>query len=347
MQPHIYSLTPKAASLEELIRKAKSFVAATKASATLKAFRNEWRDFESLCRAHNLPSLPSTPESVALYIADRASRLASGTIARRLTSITKAHQAAGFTDSPATTRHFVVGETLGVSAAPSAPRSAERLRFSRQTSGGSSLPGARSCWAFGTQLWCWSASRADFGARSWRVSIYVTSSSPRTASSSPSANRRRTRRAPDEKWARPLEPVRIPARSGRCANGSTSRRPGLPGRSKIRPCIAAWPAQGFDRQAPQAYGRQGGIEGRGAWWPLLPRRLRHPGRHERRPRVHHHAPDGSQDHCAVAALHSVGRNLSRERCGRPRDLKSRPGNMKLQDLGSIKRRSPRSPVLPC
>ena len=57
-------------------------------------------------------ALPSTPETIALYIADRASTLASGTIARRLTSITKAHQAAGFTDSPATTRHFVVGETL-------------------------------------------------------------------------------------------------------------------------------------------------------------------------------------------------------------------------------------------
>jgi integrase len=52
------------------------------------------------------------PETVALYIADRASTLASGTITRRLTSITKAHQAAGFTSSPATTRHFVVGETL-------------------------------------------------------------------------------------------------------------------------------------------------------------------------------------------------------------------------------------------
>jgi hypothetical protein len=38
--------------------------------------------------------------------------LASGTITRRLTSISKAHQAAGFSDSPATTRHFVDGETL-------------------------------------------------------------------------------------------------------------------------------------------------------------------------------------------------------------------------------------------
>jgi site-specific recombinase XerD len=112
MQPHIYSLTPKAASLEELIQKARTFVAAAKAPATLKAYRNDWRDFESWCREHQLPSLPSTPESVALYIADRASTLASGTIARRLTSITKAHQAAGFEESPSSSHHFVVSETL-------------------------------------------------------------------------------------------------------------------------------------------------------------------------------------------------------------------------------------------
>jgi site-specific recombinase XerD len=112
MQTNSYPLAPRAASLEELIQQTKTFVAAAKAPATLKAYRNDWRDFESWCRAHQLPSLPSTAETVALYIADRASTLASGTIARRLTSITKAHQAAGFTDSPATTRHFIVGETL-------------------------------------------------------------------------------------------------------------------------------------------------------------------------------------------------------------------------------------------
>jgi integrase len=112
MQPPKYSLTPKPASIEELIQKAKTFVAAAKVPATLKAYRNDWRDFESWCREHQLRSLPSAPESVALYIADRASTLASGTITRRLTSITKAHQAAGFTNSPAATRHFIVGETL-------------------------------------------------------------------------------------------------------------------------------------------------------------------------------------------------------------------------------------------
>jgi len=112
MQPHPYSLAPKPASLEELIQRAKTFVAAAKAPATLKAYRNDWRDFELWCREHQLPFLPSTPETVALYIADRASTLASGTIGRRLTSITKAHQGAGHSDSPATTNHFIVGETL-------------------------------------------------------------------------------------------------------------------------------------------------------------------------------------------------------------------------------------------
>jgi integrase len=112
MKRSLCLLAPPVPSIEELIQKAKTFVAAAKAPATLKAYRNDWRDFESWCKTHQLPALPSTPETVALYIADRASALASGTIARRLTSITKAHQAAGFTDSPATTRHFVVGETL-------------------------------------------------------------------------------------------------------------------------------------------------------------------------------------------------------------------------------------------
>src|ERR1017187_4220956 len=98
MRPNIYSLTTPAVSLEELIQKAKTFVAADKAPATLKAYRNDWRDFESWCREHQLTALPATPETVALNIADRASTLASGTITRRVTSITKAHQAAGFTN---------------------------------------------------------------------------------------------------------------------------------------------------------------------------------------------------------------------------------------------------------
>jgi hypothetical protein len=47
-----------------------------------------------------------------MYIADSASKCAVSTITRRLTAITKAHQAAGYPNSPSTTKHFIVGETM-------------------------------------------------------------------------------------------------------------------------------------------------------------------------------------------------------------------------------------------
>ena len=57
--------------------------------------------------------MPSAPQTIALYIASCVvARLAPATIARRLASISKAHQAASFEDSPASTKHFVVGEVL-------------------------------------------------------------------------------------------------------------------------------------------------------------------------------------------------------------------------------------------
>ena len=112
MQSHNCSLVPQLFSLEELILKAKAFVVFAKAPATLKAYRSDWRDFEAWCRVRQLQALPASTQTVALYITDRASTLASGTITRRLTSITKAHQSASFTDSPASTRNFIVGETL-------------------------------------------------------------------------------------------------------------------------------------------------------------------------------------------------------------------------------------------
>lgn len=99
-------------TLEELLERAKQFGMHARAHATEKAYNSDWRDFEGWCQSHDLASLPATPETVALYIADRASTLASATITRRLTSITNAHRDAGFQDSPATTRHRIVGQTL-------------------------------------------------------------------------------------------------------------------------------------------------------------------------------------------------------------------------------------------
>jgi len=112
VHPYICPSLARAPELDALIEKARGLIARAKSPATLKAYRNDWHDFESWCRAHNLVSLPSTPGIVCLYATDLASYRAVGTITRRLTSITKAHQAAGFKDSPASSRHFLVGETM-------------------------------------------------------------------------------------------------------------------------------------------------------------------------------------------------------------------------------------------
>jgi len=112
MQTPTLSLAARSPDLEDLIEKARSYIHAAKSPATLRAYRTDFEDFTRFCEEHNLAYLPATPITVALYITDHAGFLRSATITRRLTSITKAHQAAGFEESPSSSHHFVVSETL-------------------------------------------------------------------------------------------------------------------------------------------------------------------------------------------------------------------------------------------
>ncbi len=85
------SLAARSSDLEDLIEKARTYIYATKSPGTVRAYRADSEDFTRFCEEHNLPHLPATPTTVALYISDRASSLLSATITRWLTSITKAH----------------------------------------------------------------------------------------------------------------------------------------------------------------------------------------------------------------------------------------------------------------
>ncbi len=105
------SVSSIAVDISVLRLRAEDFVRAAKSPATLRAYRSDWADFVSWCQVRQLCPLPAYPASVALYIIDPASCRAAGTITRRLTSITKAHETAGF-ETPSTTRHIAVGETL-------------------------------------------------------------------------------------------------------------------------------------------------------------------------------------------------------------------------------------------
>lgn len=105
-----------AQNLEQLapvLESARGYVQASKAPATLRAYRADWNAFTAWCVAAGLDTLPASPSTVACYVAaeaDAGRKVA--TISRRLAAIAKAHQAAGF-DSPASLKHAAVAEVWG------------------------------------------------------------------------------------------------------------------------------------------------------------------------------------------------------------------------------------------
>jgi len=91
-----------AAKLDELEQEAKSYMARSKAPNTLRAYRADWQDFVGWCEAHGLQSLPADTRTVIRYLTARARTHKVSTLQRRLSVISRAHQAAGF--QPISTR---------------------------------------------------------------------------------------------------------------------------------------------------------------------------------------------------------------------------------------------------
>ena len=82
-------LPPEAAlaALQAIAAEADAYHAQARAAATLRAYRADWRDFETWCAAHQLDALPAAPETTALYITELARSRKVATITRRLASI--------------------------------------------------------------------------------------------------------------------------------------------------------------------------------------------------------------------------------------------------------------------
>ena len=88
--------------LRETTRRARRYFESARAPATARAYASDLADFETWCKveAGGLPTLPASPQTVALYIADMAGRgLKASTISRRLTAVSVLHKAAGL-ESP-------------------------------------------------------------------------------------------------------------------------------------------------------------------------------------------------------------------------------------------------------
>ena len=89
-----------------LREEARAHVENSKADNTRRAYRADWDDFTRWCRDQDVTPLPAAPETVALYLTECAHGLKASTIQRRMASITQAHAAAGYPDSPI--KHFLV-----------------------------------------------------------------------------------------------------------------------------------------------------------------------------------------------------------------------------------------------
>lgn len=103
--------TTQTTALTSVMDKARAFAANSKAANTVRAYESDWNHFIAWCGAHTLPSMPATPATVALYIADLASACKVATITRRLAAISKVHQASG-NESPCAMKHAIVKEVL-------------------------------------------------------------------------------------------------------------------------------------------------------------------------------------------------------------------------------------------
>lgn len=88
---------------------ARAFAAQAHADATRRAYRSDWADFVSFCRASGFAALPASPDTVAAYLASMATTHAVATIRRHLVAIGQAHKMAGH---PSLAAHPVVRATM-------------------------------------------------------------------------------------------------------------------------------------------------------------------------------------------------------------------------------------------
>ncbi|MCF8567993.1 tyrosine-type recombinase/integrase [Alicyclobacillus tolerans] len=78
----------------QLQQDVQKYIERSQASNSRRAYQADWRDFASWCETNHFQALPSSPETVAAYITDLSERhYKTSTIARRISSISIAHQA--------------------------------------------------------------------------------------------------------------------------------------------------------------------------------------------------------------------------------------------------------------
>ena len=74
---------------------ADDYIRASRSPNTLRAYRSDWQQFVGWCNRRRLSPLPAAEATVCRYLAEQAEENKVATLARRVASISQAHQAAG------------------------------------------------------------------------------------------------------------------------------------------------------------------------------------------------------------------------------------------------------------
>lgn len=133
--------------LHRAVEQAKSYVTASVPSSTQRAYRIDWENFSGWCAQQRVPALPARPETVAAYLASRATTVRPGTLRRCLAAIAKAHKLAGLasptTVEPVPATMKGIERTAGVATNPKAPATLDAVERLIATCPASTLEGIR------------------------------------------------------------------------------------------------------------------------------------------------------------------------------------------------------------
>ena len=86
----------KQLNVEHASERAKRYILHAKANNTIKSYKSDWKDFVAYCKREDVVSLSADVDTIINYVADMAETRKVSTIVRRLSTISQAHQAAGF-----------------------------------------------------------------------------------------------------------------------------------------------------------------------------------------------------------------------------------------------------------
>jgi site-specific recombinase XerD len=113
MDPRPGSVPVRAAAPTPVVaratERAERYLGTAKAANTIRAYNADWQHFTAWCDDAHRSALPASSETVALYVSDLAATAKVSTIRRRLTTISQAHERAGY---PTPTRHPLVRDVL-------------------------------------------------------------------------------------------------------------------------------------------------------------------------------------------------------------------------------------------